>query len=332
MKLLSIPLKATFGCLTILILFGDLATQAQSASGADIRIRESFYDLLDVILDDSSADQIFTLQGFIENHPGFERAYLKLLERYLVHNKMAEAKAYFQKLAARSVYRRNSYWMLAKLFILQNDTSASIKAYHQAFRAGPPSTALLKDFVEYHHHSKKTEWPPGLRQLRLSAECAKLGSAFFHFFNLNDDQAIRLFCEIPDAASHDALVFDVLGHCYYRLSRYSEADFLWRLGLASSRLRKDLELEAQFLCNLGLLSAKANGQYNQALSYCDSAYALAERLDDLYLKQFNSKKLCRSDQAVSASHRVSVSGWFIQLHSGLASWLCKGAHPFAAIS
>lgn len=284
---MKLPLisQLTVGCLTILTLSGGLTTQAQATPAADHRIRKEYYGLVDAILSDSAAAQITALQHFILLHPGFEHTYLKLLERYIVYNKDTEAAAYFQKLTATSACRRNSYWMLAKLLMLKRENSAALVAFQQALRASSPSAALLRDFVECLHQSKIPEKDAVLRQLRLKAATSKLISAFFHFFNLRDDQAIRLFRETSHTSSSDAIILDIWGHCYFRLYRYTEADSLWRLGLERSRRNEDLELEGQFLCNLGLLSARAKDQYDQALGYCDSANAIADRLDDQHLKQ-----------------------------------------------
>lgn len=283
---LEAMLYLTVAISTVLILSNELTAETQVASVADRRLKAAFYGLIDAILIDSAAVQINALQNFIRSHPGFERAYLKLLERYIIYNQKAEATAYFQELTATSAFRRNSHWMLAKLFILQQDTSAALNAFHQALHAGPTSVALLKDFAEYLHQLKRNERAAVLSQVRLEAEVSKLITALFDFFNLHDEQAIRLFREISDASSFDdALIFDTWGRCYFRLYRYGEADSIWYLGLERSRLAGDLELEGRFLCNLGLLSARARDQYDRALSYCDSANTIANRLDDHYLKQ-----------------------------------------------
>lgn len=273
-------------CCTMLLLSGNLGAQAQTPLADDEGPSKAFYALLDVILTDSLAVQIIAIKNFVRIYPGFECAYLKLLERYIVYNKRAEAALYFQELKTIPTYRRNSYWMLAKLFMMQQDTSAALVAFHQALLTGPASTALLKDFVECLHQAKIFERSAALRQLRLKTAASKLVSAFFHFFTLNDDQAIRLFREISSTSFFDLIVIDIWGHCYFRLYHYTEADSIWRLGLEKSRRNGDLEFEGRFLCNLGLLLARARGQYDQALNYCDSAQVIADRLDDNYLKQF----------------------------------------------
>ena len=286
MRLLHSISRMKVVCFTILVLSVELAAQADPAAAADdVKTREAFYDILDVILADSIAVQIRALQRFIRSHPNFESTYLKLLERYIVHNKQAEATTYFKELAAISAHRPLSQWMLAKLYIIQEDTNAAIEAFRQALYADLPSTMLLKDFVECLHQARITESSAIFLRAKLNARASKLASAFFHFFELKDEQAIHLFRKISNTSPTDFVALDAWGKCYFRLYRYDEADSVWRLGLENSRQNKNLVSEGLFLCNLALVSARAKDRYDQALSYCNSANAIADRLDDRYLKQ-----------------------------------------------
>jgi CHAT domain-containing protein/predicted negative regulator of RcsB-dependent stress response len=269
----------------ILSFLGRWCAGAEIRPVTDEKVREEYYRFLNTVLPDSSINQIAALQDFLSAHPEFELVYHKLFERYLLHQKIYEAKEYFRALAAKPLYRRNSCWVLAKIFALQNDVRAAFEAYAQALQAGPPSLALLKNVVDFNYkQAGKLDAPNLWRGWRERHEEEEIISVFMSHQNKKYDQALKALRQIPEKLSHSPLVLHVWGDCFYRLGQDAQADSLWRIGLATARREGDRQFQAQFFSNLGVL-ARAAGKYDRALSYYDSAYAIASRIDDLHLRQ-----------------------------------------------
>lgn len=288
MKRNLIQISAILSCLIILLVFVAWDASAHPQSLADQKILKDFYHLLESIQADSVAAQIAALQDFLQDYPAFERVYLKLLERYLFYDGRQEAKTYFQQLKSDPQYRRNSTWMLAKISIIEDDPFAAFEAFSEALHAGAPSLLLLKDFIEFdHQQGEKFDGLAILRKLGLKPEIQKAVLAFYNYQKSRYEQAIKMFSEVPKEISHDIVVLHIWGECFYRLARYTQADSLWRLGLAGSRTHGDLEGEAQFLTNLGI-STWDSHQYDEGLKFYDSAYVIASRIGDLFRLQLIS--------------------------------------------
>lgn len=261
----------------------DAAAQSWPVIGK--KTREGYYRLLESSASDSSIDQIAVLQNFLVDHPDFERAYAKLLERSMVQQRIPDAQKCFQDFVARPSHKRNSHWMLAKIYALQNNSSQAEKEFSHALQADQLTFSLLRDFLEFvYEQSGKAEEPTTLRSLKLPRTMRKLILAFLNYQRWNYWQAIEILHEIPQEISHNMAVLHFWGQCYYRIPRYAQADSIWRIGLAIARHEKDGEMVAQFCINLGIL-ARLNHNYDLAMSYYDSASVIARRLDDILRRQ-----------------------------------------------
>jgi CHAT domain-containing protein/predicted Zn-dependent protease len=242
----------------------------------------AFNRLLKAINADSPAEPFSRLQDFLENHADFEPVYHALLEWSAYRQQTEQTKQYFQNLATNSTYARNSHWMLAKIFIREENPHAAYRAFTRAISAGPPSISLLDDFIKFHHQNAGvSDGAAFLRQLNLPTEMQQIVSALDNYHKSEYQQAIDKFQKAPREISHSSSVIYTWGECFYILSRFSEADSLWRIGLIFSKQRGELKAQAKFLANLGLLQQRLS-IHDTALSYYDSAYALAKQINDLH--------------------------------------------------
>ncbi|MCI0614874.1 hypothetical protein L0244_17930, partial [bacterium] len=231
---------------------------------------------------DSTTARLMRLREFLEAHADFEPVYHALLEQYLYSDRLQEAKAYFQQHAAISSYSRNSYWMLARLFIRENNSQEALQAFTQALKIGQPSLSLLQEFVKFDHQQPgRPEGTFHIRQLNLKPETQEVVSAFYHYYKLEYAKAIEGFKKTPQRISQNAIVLHLWGNCAYSLSRYTEADSLWYIGLKLSSQNNDLQAKSKFLLNIGFLQLILL-KHDLALSYYDSAYSIAKHINDYY--------------------------------------------------
>jgi len=241
-----------------------------------------FNRLLKAISADSTVDPFSRLQGFLETRADFEPVYHALLEWSSYRQRTQEAKEYFQQLATHSTYARNSHWMLAKIFIREENWDAAYRAFTQAITAGTPSISMLDDFLKFHHQNPRVgDGAAFIRQLKLPTEIQQIVSGLDSYHKVEYQQAIDKFQKAPRGISHNSLILYTWGECFYNLSRFSEADSLWRIGLRFSKQQRELKAQAKFLANLGLLQQRLF-HHDVALSYYDSAYAIAKQISDLH--------------------------------------------------
>lgn len=285
----------------------NVCVPSHSGDTTEKKVFEEFYHLTERAGAQSPGDQIVALQRFLYKHADFEPVYLKLLERYVVCDQILEAVDYFRSLLDKPEYRRNSHWMLAKIFTLQHDSLAAFKAYEQALNDGAISIGLLRDFIKFdQEQSEKFNGRATLKKLPLRREIKNIASAFSHYEKDAYGEAIQAFLGILVESRDNVLILEIWGDSYYRSSQYPQADSLWRAGLILSRQAGNLESEAQFLANLGTVSL-ATRDYDQASQYCDSAFEIAKRINDLKSMQliegnWGHLRYVRGDYAEAAAH------------------------------
>jgi len=307
--------------LTLLSALPSIASAQFSPS--DENVREGYYRLVANIVKASPDSQIAALQKFLQDHPHFERSYLKLLERYQVYHRLSDANEHFQKLTLNHSYRRNSLWMLAKIAMMEGDTMPAFTNFSQALRAASPSPALLKDYLDFLDY-KKTPGAAILPALKTIPENRQVAIALYYYRKREYEQALKSFLQIPRAVSHDTLVLHVWGDSFRRKGRAKQADSLWGIGFAMARQNGDREALSFFQTNLGILAYGAR-KYGQALSHYDSAYVVAKRFDDLYNQQRVLGFLGNLNYALSKYNEAEI-----KLRQATALAITIGEYSYAA--
>ena len=327
MKVNFVPIAATvvLGWFNAPVLLIQSSAGIQSSPTSKQSIREEYYHLLEAMQTDSAAAQLAGLQGFLENHAEFQPAYHKLLERYILCNRILEAKEYFQQMSTRPRYRQNSQWMLAKISMLENDSSAAFEAFSQALYAGIPSLGLLNEFVEFdHQQSGKYNGTAILQGMKLPREHLLSVSAFYSYRSSNYERAFEVFSKIPQHTSHRPVILHLWGECAYRLTRFDQADSLWRIGLSNSRETGDREVEAQFLSDLGFLKYQSR-KYDLAFAYYDSVQTIIRLTDDLFRMQWLA-----GERAYIYRDRGDYAKALVQFQEAIRIAVKIGAHRYAA--
>lgn len=275
-------LRFMLGLLVALLLFAE-ATSAHAVLQEDLSTTMSqFYHELELVAADSSGDLIQMLQDFVERYPRFERAYLHLLEHYIFTGQIQEAQTFFLQLAKERRHRRNSHWMLAKIFQHNKDPQAALQAFIVALQDSlQPGPKLLSDFLWFdNRHLKRYNDPEFVKQLNLDDKTRDIADAIHTFLKLDFRKATGRFERLPARASNDPNLLYTWGYCHRRQGHDEEARVLWQKGLEIARKQGDLESEAKFLLVLGNLYRSSQNP-ERVLCYFDSSYAIAKRINDL---------------------------------------------------
>lgn len=275
-----VVLMTFFSCLPS-GLFSELSQGPLYSVSTEQNTLSAYYQILESVAGESSTNVIKVLQKILEDHPKFEPVYHKLLEHYTIDKNLQAAKAYFQKLTVKQSYLRNSYWILAKIYRLQNDANAAFQAFKQALHISQPSFALLKDFIEFdYQHNEEFRGREVLKHKDFSHYPSEIIAAFYSYMDSDYDRACEIFSQLSQQSFQDHVILGIWGTCLYRLSKYAQADSIWQIALKNSRIIADLRLEAEFLMKLGVSAMSSD--YDVALSYFDSSYTIANRIGDIH--------------------------------------------------
>ena len=241
---------------------------------------DKYFRIFELIKDDSSSQSIALLHSFLEGHPDFENVYLKLQQVYLLHDKVAEAQEYFQRLIEKPENRRNSYWMLAKIFNHQEKSEEAFEAFIQALKINNnPSYALLYNFIQFDVQQAEKFHESSLLSIEDFVHYPpKIVSALYIYARSDYENAVKTFSQLPDHLSENSVVFRLFGLSYYRLKKYNQAELIWLKGLQNSRAIGDLQAEAEFLWRLG--KSNKSTDYRRAICYLDSSRTVAIRIGD----------------------------------------------------
>jgi len=242
--------------------------------GDNSETMSQFYPALEKVIADSSGDVADMLRDFIQGHPGFGPAYLKLFEHHLYLGSLSEAEAFFQQLTQKMRHRRNSYWMLAKVAEARNQPHKAGQAFVQAIQNSPaPVPEFFTDFLLFDHkHFKQYNTPEFRSKLNLEQESRALADALHTFLNLDFDRAARLFEQLPERTlRHPGILYNI-GYCYYRQRDNDIAESWWRKGLELARRIGDRKNEAKFLMVIGILK-RNSVEPGAALAFYDAAAA-----------------------------------------------------------
>lgn len=263
----------------MLFLHGGTEYALASKSNQNITFLE-YFELIESLEDDSSSNQITQLTSFLEDYPNFELVYVKLFNIYLSHDKISEAKTYFEQLIKRPEYFQKCCWILAKIYNIQGDPQNALAHYQKALSSKDPSNCILIDFFDFLNQTKKLNI---LKQLKLTAH-PDLIDAIYQYKKLNYEAAIINFKRLPQQVLLCPEILFIFGDCYYRSLALAQCDSVWKIGLAHSRSIGDKHAEAKFLMNIGAMN-NYSGKKKDALEYYKITYELAGRIGDNHRKQ-----------------------------------------------
>lgn len=243
-------------------------------------VLNEFFNLLESTSGNSS-QRILKLKAFIEEHPSFERAYLILLETCVADGKVPEAESYFQQLSINPQTSFNSDWMLAKIFSSGSPDQAA-GYYNRALNRDTISIAFIEDFLKFKQKQSEEELPnssPHLLPKKFNMP-DRLFSGIFNYISLKHQQAIDNFSRLPKDDLNEVALLDIYSECYLETRDLGKAESVCLQGVSLTQKSGDLQYRATFFEHLGSIYHRRI-EYEQAISYYDSALTIANRIGDL---------------------------------------------------
>ncbi len=281
------------GWIVISLCYGNWLAYANQFPDLDYSVYESYYNVLEEIANDSFDDQVSRLDEFLHNNPPFYQVYLTLLERYTAEDQIAVAKTYFTATKQTADYR-NSQWMLAKIYTIQDSVENALAAFTEAFRGkNTPNLFLLYDFF-YSNYQNSNQFKRYASEVKryLSLPYENIAEAIVNLKNQAYVEALEILNRLPTEFDENLIVTQMIGTCKYMMARYVEAEVQWSKSLKMSRDLGDKHSECIFLIRLGMIKS-ATSQYDKAIEYYESSNKIADNLNDLLIKEKVKGNLAR---------------------------------------
>lgn len=218
---------------------------------------------------------------YLRDYPSFERIYLHLLEHYLMNHKIDDAKQFFHELSREKACAQNAYWMLGKIYFIQDSAVAAFQSFkHALSAAGSPSIFLLNDFLDFDHaHQGRLNALGLIEELGLDPNKNAIVHAIYDCHDMAFERAIETVRTIPLDGTEGLFARHLMGYGYMQMLNYDEAEFTWRQGVQQARKIGDHQFEAHYLSSLGGLK-RAQGKFQEAHSLLDSAQTIATSMND----------------------------------------------------
>jgi CHAT domain-containing protein len=230
-------------------------------------------------------DQIFNLKRFLIQYPHFENVYLKILNTFILQDKLTEAKIFFQNLASERNTSCFSEWMLAKISMVDNEKSTVERHFRRALVDNNFSIRMIFDIVQY--YPDRTIVQRLLKDKMIYTDERSLILAMMQHRIRNYNAAGRLFESIERKDNYGLLVYQLYGDSYFNAYRLQDADSVWNIGLHKSQQSKDEDSEAEFLNSLGNLY-NARLQFKLAFSFFSRSDSIALCMGNARVIQLNA--------------------------------------------
>lgn len=246
----------------------------------------NFYAILDSFQNNPD-EQENALQIFLHKNPDFEDAYTFLLNKYIYDKKLEYALKFFTRLADNTDYPNNSYWMIARIYYLLNQSENAFEYYIKALRQKNPSPKLIFSFARFVHvHQKYFKKYSSISGLNLGKNEQALFSALKNYVNHRFSNAIQIFHQVNQNhfKKNTAFLYSIIGDCYLNTKNYDLAKEYWLDGYRIVDNQANYFEKAQFLLQFGSLAIYQK-KYSVAESYLDSAITIVSKLENLELRQ-----------------------------------------------
>ncbi|MFQ5629083.1 MAG: CHAT domain-containing protein [bacterium] len=267
------------------------------------------------------------LKNSLANFVELEQAYFKLVELSLLEKELDSIVPFLQQLSGKSIYKRNSYYALAKIHRLNKEPGKAYEAFSNALSFGAISPGLLKDFLELSIlHKNEFDWQARIRHAEIGRHYAMLASALANHFNSKHRRAAEILALLPDSLRLNPQILHLYGTCCYDQSLYEKADSLWTLGLIRARKTGNLQAEAQFLTSLGVTASQVFFDDDSAAKCYSQAEQIAVRIGDLsrqqmvlgnraMIKEEYSEKIADYREAIKIAEQIKsyddAANWYM---------------------
>lgn len=250
---------------------------------------DRYISLLRYLGDDEYGTAFGEMRDFILDHPGYYRAFKKLLVIGEENGTFEEAVSFLRDLEAWELYNGYAYWALGYGEDLQGNFDEALELYKKAFDGGFCFPELSVDMVNtfFKSHEDKGEAAAAaeafflglLEDWKLEKGPLYLGIGTTALKRFQLDKAKEYLEKAIDADPSISYNYLDLGRVFYYKSDIQKAMDSWKQGLAIAQENKDVEIELFLRDYLGIFYRLSGGDKETALDALFETYDLAAAID-----------------------------------------------------
>lgn len=247
-------------------------------------LHHDFYPRLSIWVHQSQSEQTDSLETYIERHPDYQPAYLKLEERYLYFEQPKKVVKYFDHFSQQSPNYQNAQWMLGRYYTKMDQPAQALAHFENSFQDETTPYTILLDYQEYAFHSgHSSRAEQFLKTISLSERQNTILKAQLFMLQGRNQQAMKLFQSLLPLDDF------VLDRQYYRCTYYF-GDYEKARDIADDGQRRAEQIgyfdyeELFYMCSIKCryfmdfsedVSSDLQALYNK-LMRCDNRYLLAQ--------------------------------------------------------
>ncbi len=261
------------------------------------------------------SSQISFLKSFINEHPGFEEAYLKLVERSILADRASETTPFLRKLTNDERQAGAAYWALARLYEVRDRPDSAFIAFKNAAGSMAHSLSFYADFIRFDMQNNYRYSALQVIEKSSSEPIKKFSKAVYLNRKGNYEESNEILSALK---SNDKAVNNYISDNSYFLGQYSIAEKAVKKNLAIAELQRDLKQQATSLNSLFTLYWLKD-QRERALKSLSEANEIAQKIDDKRLLarisiNLNFVNAIEGNYKIAANANLNAAATFIKFH------------------
>ncbi|MBN1482561.1 CHAT domain-containing protein [candidate division KSB1 bacterium] len=193
-------------------------------------------------------NQIDSLKHFINSHPFYCTAFLKLEEQLLDVDRIDEIKNFFKRYKENSLHFHNAQWILARYYCYKENYSRALACYKNAVCSEKIHFTLLFDYISViHHNLVEQDVQQYLKTLTLTPAESEILQGYESLLACDYKNAINLLQKHYPFS-------DISIHCQYYRAYYNSGDIERALQIAEQGYKIAQKVYDKYYENLFFLS------------------------------------------------------------------------------
>jgi CHAT domain-containing protein/uncharacterized protein HemY len=283
--------KRSFFIISLLIFFliipFKIYSQSTLLNNYDKNINREYYNLCKYITSKPFDEQQENLDKFLKTHPDYEKVYHRIFDLFIYNGKINEAFDYFQKLTNVKIYKRNSEWMLGKIYNYQQKPDQAYAYYKKALLTGSVSFSFISNFYNVFSSEYNQIRNSSLKNMNPNKEDELILIGIESYVKSQYKNALAAFNQLTEISKKHLQIKFAVGQCYLYLKDYSKAEILFQKALKNSQQTGNLKVQARLHFNLSLISKTGKSE----LEHLKFAYQIAKKIDYYFMIQFIASNL-----------------------------------------
>jgi CHAT domain-containing protein/Tfp pilus assembly protein PilF len=224
---------------------------------------------------------ISILKDIIENEPQISKAYIKIAQVYRKKKDDAGAIAYFHDLIVKNPNNSYANHSLGWMYLVTKEYDKAIEFCMKSIELNPKYAEGIKDFVNVQQKLNKLNdaeiYLKSMIKLKPKNFSAYYGLGYLYQLQHEWEKALQNINKAVELKKDLLLAYVTKGVILWYTNRYQDFLEMCQTALSLSENKNDLELQVNFLTNIGLAQSHFSNNA-EALKNYEQALAIAKKI------------------------------------------------------